>query len=50
MSKDEVRGTVPAFHPVWTQVATALVDAVAKRAVHGSFRDWAGITTCILGG
>ncbi|WP_327425360.1 AAA family ATPase [Streptomyces sp. NBC_01707] len=50
MSKDEVRTTIPAFHPVWTDVDTALIDAIDKQAAHGSFRNWANITTHVLAG
>ena len=50
MSKDEVRATIPAFHPVWAEVDTALIDAMDKQAAHGSFRNWANITTHILSG
>jgi energy-coupling factor transporter ATP-binding protein EcfA2 len=50
MSKDEVRETIPAFHPVWADVDTALIDAIGKQAAHGSFRNWANITTHILAG
>ncbi|MEU0941103.1 ATP-binding protein [Embleya sp. NPDC005971] len=50
MSKDEVRATIPAFHPVWADVDTALIDAIDKQAAHGSFRNWANITTHILAG
>lgn len=34
MSKGEVRATIPAFHPVWADVDTAL----GKQDAHGSFR------------
>ncbi|MCX5192141.1 hypothetical protein [Streptomyces sp. NBC_00268] len=50
MSKDEVRETIPAFHPVWADADTALIDAIDKQAAHGSFRNWAKITTHILAG
>ncbi|MET8192047.1 ATP-binding protein [Streptomyces sp. NPDC005246] len=50
MSKDEVRETIPAFHPVWAEVDTVLIDAIDKQAAHGSFRNWANITTHILAG
>ncbi len=44
MSKDEVRQTIPAFHPVWADVDTTLINAIDKQAAHGSFRNWAWIT------
>jgi hypothetical protein len=39
----------PRFHPVWADVDIAPIDAIDKHAAHGSFRNWANITTHILG-
>jgi hypothetical protein len=48
--RTRVRETIPAFHPVWADVDTALIDAIDKQAAHGSFRNWANITAHILSG
>lgn len=36
---EEVRATIPAFHPVWADVDEELLDDIDRQAAHGSFRN-----------
>jgi hypothetical protein len=45
MSRQQVLTVIPAFHPLWRDVDRALIARVDRQAGHGSFRNWAKITS-----
>jgi hypothetical protein len=50
MESEEVARVIPAFHPVWSDVDSSLIDYADTHAGHGNFRNWARMTQHILQG
>ncbi|MFJ5546507.1 AAA family ATPase [Streptomyces sp. NPDC093225] len=50
LARAEVLQVIPAFHPVWATATPKLIETIDQQAAHGSFRNWANITTHVLNG
>ena len=44
MKTTQVMEIIPAFHPIWEDVDTELIEYVDRNAAHGNFRNWVTVT------